>query len=110
MCGLATTPGSGRPEAMRPNCRSWRIAQHPIDTAPGNAELLGRCRRTDQPGHALYLVGINRSWAGRPRRAKTYGKKREHGSDSGDSALERGKYVPVPSRTACLLHAIMAYK
>ena len=43
--------------------RSCRIGDKLVDRAPGDAELLGRCGRTDQSGHVLDLMGVNRSRA-----------------------------------------------
>lgn len=48
------------------------------------------------------------SWGGRPKRAKTYGKEREHGLDLGDSGLTRGGYVLFPAQGGGLLRAIRA--
>jgi hypothetical protein len=47
---------------------------------------------------------------GRPERAKTYGKKREHGPDSGDSGLTRGGYVLRPAQGGGLLRAIISLR
>ena len=49
-----------------------------------------------------------RQRGGRPERAKTYGKKREHGLDSGDSGLTTGAYVLSPAQGGGLLRAIIA--
>src|ERR1700724_3092192 len=78
-------------------------------TAP---RLLISCDQPRYPAERILgsVRACDESWGGRPERAKTYGKKREHVLHSHDFGLTRPGNVPLPARGGHLLRAFSACK